>query len=187
MTYVATRSTISRIADAWTPQDARPLQRLDITPGVLCMAVNSHISPGYHTSPHLPFATGAKNFPPAYSPVGIRGTLLDGISPRCLICWLRGTGFSTYVLPFVETSARLNLPLLFFHSSCLEAAAATLQGPFVLPSSPQLISPWMTQRPRSGYIDVPGVPVDIAVECSSAVGRFPDFGSNSTRLAARIR
>lgn len=132
--------------------------------------------------PHLTslaFRHGSQNLPPACSPVSIRGTPLDGISLRCLICWLRGTGFSTYVLPFVETSARLNLPLIL-HSSCLEAAAATLQGPFVLPSSPQLISPWRTQHPRSGYIDVPRVPVDIAMECSSAVGRFPDLSSNST-------
>lgn len=62
--------------------------------------------------PGLPLATEG-HLAPTCSPVRVRGSLLDGLSPRCLIPWCRVTHIATLVLaPPLRPLPRLNLPFL---------------------------------------------------------------------------
>lgn len=91
--------------------------------------------------PGLPLATEG-HLAPTCSPVMVRGSLLDGLSPRCLIPWSRVTHVATLVVyPPLRPLPRLDLPFFFSSSSFPEATAATLQGPFVSPGLPPIHLP----------------------------------------------
>lgn len=152
-------------------------------PGCFVYGCQLSHSPGYNISPA--FATGAKIYPPHARP-----------SAYGAICWTAFPRDASYV-GFVERVSR--------HMSCPSwtplPASTFLFTFFILPvwqpppprckvpssyqAQPQLIFPWMTQHPRSGYIDVSGVPVDIAVECSSAGGGSLTLAT--TRPATRFQ